>query len=467
MFTLRDKIHIKHGIGDFYAYLEQMKADLRDRLESDESYHKLNARAITGDQEAVAYFLNEIEKYMRTHPYTGEIPQPYRSASEALYQEWKGFGPAYQWFVDPKYAESSGMQIIGTRIFYNEGGEYKLSEYRFRSLERVEQLVRSLVTNDERVSINESNPEAELKMDDPLWPGRHIRLAIWKSPRVWEEYTTITARRQVIEYLSLQDQAGSGSIPHDAVPMLKSLARTFRNTIIAGPVDSGKSTFANTIVGEQLSASVRKLGVVMIEKHPESIIPYVFPQHRIIPVRAEDRDLMEIGVKSLRMDANVIYMTEMRNLEWRFFLWAASKGYDGIVGTYHTKDAQDIPYQAAVSVYTEHGGELKGYLIDALKSCELVFIMDDIHGKKRLVRVSEIVYDEQEQTVYANDLMRFNGEGWEYHAAVTDAMIRRMERKNPQAMRDFLHELKMLATRQPMKESPVIESIVSGKILRG
>lgn len=467
MFTLRDKIHIKHGIGDFYAYLEQMKADLRDRLESDESYHKLNVRAITGDQEAVAYFLNEIEKYMRTRPYTGEIPQPYRSVSEAFYQEWKGFGPAYRWFIDPQYAESSGMQIIGKRIFYKVGGEYKLSDHQFRSLERVEQLVRSLVTNDDRVSINESHPEAELKMDDPLWPGRHIRLAIWKSPRVWEEYTTITARRQVIEYLSLQDQAGAGSIPHDAVPMLRSLARTYRNTIIAGPVDSGKSTFANTIVGEQLVASPKKLGVVMIEKHPESIIPYVFPEHRIIPVRAEDSELMNIGVKSLRMDANIIYMTEMRNLEWRFFLWAASKGYDGIVGTYHTKDAQDIPYQAAISVYTENGGELKGYLIEAIKSCELVYIMDDIQDKKRLVRVSEIVYDEQNQTVYANDLMRWNGENWEYHDAVTDAMIRRMEKKNPQATRDFIHELKKLAARQPMKNSPINESIASRKVLQG
>jgi pilus assembly protein CpaF len=205
----------------------------------------------------------------------------------------------------------------------------------------------------------------------------------------------------------------------------------------------------------------------MIEKHPESIIPYVFPSHRIIPVRAEERDLMDVGVKSLRMDANIIYMTEMRNLEWDFFLWAGAKGFDGIVGTYHTKDAQDIPYQAAISVYTEKKGAVKGYLIEALKSCELIFIMDsDDQGKRRLVRVSEIVYDEKNQTVYSNDWMRYNGESWEYHDKVTPEMLRRMEKKNPQAARDFLRELKTLAARRPMKNSPVTESVVSRQVLQ-
>lgn len=465
-FTLRDKIRFRFGKDDFYEYLDQMKTDLRDQLEADESYHKLNERAIMGDPEAVAYFLNEIEKYMRTRPYAGKIPQAYRSASEALYQEWKGFGPAYHWFTDPKYASSSGMQIIGTRVFFKVGGKYKLTEHRFRNLERVEQLVRSLVTNDERIAISESNPEAELKMDDPLWPGRHIRLAVWKSPLVWDDYTTITARRQIIEHLTLQDQAGSGSIPNEAVLMLEKLAQTFRNIVIAGPVDSGKSTFANTIVGEQLASSKQRLGVVMIEKHPESIIPYVFPEHRIIPVRSEDRDLLDVGVKSLRMDANIIYMTEMRNLEWSFFLWAASKGYDGIIGTYHTKDAQDIPYQAAMSVYKENGGELKGHLMDAIKSCELIFIMDDYQGKKRLNRVSEIIYDETNQTVYANDLMRYTGEKWEYNDSISTSMLQRMEKNNMLATLSFMHELKSLAARSPMKE-PKTESVVSRKVLKG
>jgi len=469
IFTLRDKIRLEATSSqDFFDFVEKMKVDLRDVLETNSTYHDLNKRAIMGDPEAVSFFLNEIEKYLLVNPFSGEIPPAYRSVSEACFQEWKGFGPAFRWFSDPKYAESVGLQIVGTRIFIKRRGQYKLFEHSFRNLERVQQLVRGLMLNDERVKISESSPEAELKMDDPLWPGRFIRLAIWINPRVWDDFLTITCRRQIIEYLSLQDQSGTGSISHESVPMLRSLIQTRRNTVIAGPIESGKSTMANTVVGEQISSATDNPGVVMIEKHPESIIPFVFPKSRIIPVRASDSELMDVGVKTLRMDVNIVYLTEMRYLEWDFFLWAGAKGFDGIIGTYHTTDPEDIPYQAAVAVFTEKRGALKGYLIEALKSCELVLIMnsgDD--GKKRLERVSEIVYDEENQTVYSNDIMRWNSEKklWEYHDQVTPQLLRRMERKNPVATQSFLRELKRLAAKHPMRD-PVTESIMSRQVLR-
>ena len=469
IFTLRDKIRFEAaGTKNFYEFLDKMKGDLRDRLEGSKTYHELNDLAIMGDPKAVSFFLKEIEKYLQINPFSGEIPPVYRSPSEAFFQEWKGFGPAYRWFTDPRYAESVGMQIIGTRIFVKEKGFYFPFEYQFRNLDRVQQLIRGLMLNDERVDISESNPEAELKMNDPLWPGRFIRLAIWTNPRVWDEFPTITCRRQIIEYLTLEDQAGTGSIPHEAIPMLRQLIRTFRNTVIAGPIESGKSTFANTVVGEQISAAKQNLGVVMIEKHPESIIPYVFPGHRIIPVRAIDSELLDVGIKALRMDANIIYMTEMRNLEWNFFLWAGAKGFDGICGTFHTVDPEDIPYQAALSVNTERRGPIRAYLIEALRACELVFIMNSHEdGKKRLERVSEIIYDELERTVYSVDLMRWNDDlkRWQYHDGVSLDMIARMEKKNRSAAKAFMEELKRLSSSNPMN-NPRTESLISKQVLQ-
>jgi pilus assembly protein CpaF len=469
IFSLRDKIQLSSNSSqDFHDFLERMKKDLRMTLESNPTYHSLNDLAIMGDPVAVTFFLNEIEKYLRTNPFSGDIPAAYRTVSEALFHEWKGFGPAYRWFSDPKYAESVGLQIVGDKIFVKERGQYRLFEHRFSNADRVQRLVRGMNLNDEKVNVSESNPEAELKMNDPLWPGRFIRLAIWIKPRVWDDFLTITCRRQIIEYLSLQDQAGTGSIPHAAVTMLKHLVQTRRNTVIAGPIESGKSTFANTVVGEQISSATDNPGVVMIEKHPESIIPYVFPNCRIIPVRASESELMDVGIKSLRMDVNIVYMTEMRDKEWEFFLWSGAKGFDGIIGTFHTTDAQDIPYQAAMSVFTKKQGALKGYLIEALRSSELVFIMnsgDD--GKKRLERVSEIVYDEEKQTVYSNDLMRWNSDKqlWEYHDQLTPDMLQRMDRKNPQATQKFMDELKKLAAQHPM-QNPKTESVVSRQVLQ-
>ncbi|MCL6601478.1 MAG: Flp pilus assembly complex ATPase component TadA [Paenibacillus sp.] len=458
----------KPGKEDFNIFLQQMKRDMSIGLErEDEYYFELNAKALIGDPQAVSFFMNEIEKYLRKSPFSGKVPEAYQNAAEALFHEWKGFGPAYRWFTDRAYSESTGLQMIGRQIFYNHRGQFIAYPYEMPSLDRVEQLKRSLLKSDQNKKLNKDNPSVEFKMDDPLWPGRFIRLAIWVSPRVWEGFTTISLRRQVVEFLDLEDQAGTECIPAEAVELIRALAGTFRNTIIAGAVGSGKTTFANTIVGEQLLGSSSCMGVVMIEKHPESILPYQIKGHRIIPIQATNEELMEVGVESLRHDPNILYMTEMRYNEWEFYLWSGEKGYDGITGTFHTVDSEDIPYQGAFAVSTRIGGSLKGHLISALKSCELVFILESAQeGKKRLTRISEVFYDEEHNSVFANDLMRWEEgkSGWTYNNKLTEGLVTKMNKKDAANSRQFQKELERLATIKPM-ENPMKESLKSRIVL--
>ncbi|MFF2908743.1 ATPase, T2SS/T4P/T4SS family [Paenibacillus sp. NPDC057934] len=458
----------KPGKEDFYAFLQKMKNDMNAGLEREDDYYfQLNAKALIGDPQAVSYFMNEIEKYLRKTPFTGQVPEAYRTAAEALFHEWKGFGPAYRWFTDRAYSESTGLQMIGKQIFYNHKGQFVSYPYEMPSLDRVEQLKRSLLKSDPNKKLNKDHPSVEFKMDDPLWPGRFIRLAIWVSPRVWEGFTTISLRRQVVEFLDLDDQAGTECIPAEAVELIRALAGTFRNTIIAGAVGSGKTTFANTIVGEQLLGSSSCMGVVMIEKHPESTLPYQIKGHRIIPIQAANEELMEVGVESLRHDPNIVYMTEMRYNEWEFYLWSGEKGYDGITGTFHTVDSEDIPYQGAFAVSTRIGGSLEGHLISALKACELVFILESIpNGKKRLARISEVFYDEARNSVFANDLMRWDEERreWTYNDKLTEALMSKMLKKNATAAKILLKELGHLAGLKPMAQ-PLKESLKSRIVL--
>lgn len=473
-FSLKDTISKirKTSTDDFYEYLQKMKQYMRDEVEIVDEYNELSQKALLGDSQAISYFQNEIEKYVRKYPFQGDLPPAYENLIDGLFHEWKGFSNLHEWFFHRKYADSTDLQIIGQQAFYMKKGKFHLYPYQLPSLDRLDQLMRTLKRYDESVKVDRQKPSAELKMDDPLWPGRFIRIAIWIPPRVWDGFTTITLRRQVVEFLSLEEQAGTESIPFEALEMIISLIKCFRNKIIAGPVNSGKTTFANTIVGEQMLSATNALGVVMIEKHPESTLPYHIKGHRIVPVKAENSELMDVGIESLRHNPNIIYMTEMRYNEWEFFLWSGSKGYDGITGTFHTVDSEDIPYQGAFAVYTRVGGELKGHLISALQACELVFIMESVdvekESKKRLTRISEICFNEEEKTVYANDIMRYSPKKkrWEYNDQISPEFLQKCERKNPLATKKFLDEIKMLAKKYPMEESPLKESRRSQLILQ-
>jgi pilus assembly protein CpaF len=477
-FSIKQKVieNRKPTTDNFDIFLKEMKEQFKKQINfssdaaAEKLYYELNRKALVGEGEAVAFFYQEIEKYLRKFPFNGAIPTAYRSTIEGLFHEWKGFSTSYSWFTNVEYAESSGLQIIGQNIFYNNKGKFIPYEHRMPSLDRVDQLKRSLLTADDLASISKEKPTEEFKMNDPLWPGRFIRFALWVYPRTWEEFPTISARRQVIEYLSFEEQEGTGSIPHEALIFIRNLFLLNRNTIVAGPVGSGKTTLANTIVGEQLQRASEAnicLGCVMIERHPESVLPYHFPQHRIIPVMAKNEELMNVGIESLRHDPNILFMTEMRYHEWEFYIWAGSKGYDNIIGSFHTKDAEDIPYQAAQAVYTNVGGNLKGHLISALQSCELVVIMEsNPQGGKCVTRISEIVFDEIENNVYANDLMRFDvdTQSYTYYDGITDKMQLKMKIANASAFELMYSNLQSLHKKRPMKD-PIVVSKRSKVVL--
>lgn len=470
MFSLKERVvGFQKGSADFFQYVEQMNEHIKRKMEDDDALTNMAEKALLGEREAVLFSLGEIEKYVRQHPFTGNLPPEYRKLdiTGALFQEWIGYGPVFDWFTGRQYAESSQLQIVGKQVFFTEQGEYRTYPYSFSSPARAEKLQRALIRHDPSIKIDRMHPSAEFKMDDPLWPGRFIRVAIWIPERVWDGFMTMTFRRQITEYMTLEEQAGTEIIPFEAVPMLRALVKTYPNIIVSGPVNSGKTTFANTIVGEQLACAEQAVGVVMVEKHPESTLPFTVKGHRFIPIKAHEDELMDIGIQSLRHDPDVVFLTEMRYREWQFYNFAGEKGYRGLIGTYHTKEPEDIPFQGASAVHANQGGHLKAHLITSLKSCELVAVLEPLrHGKKKLVRLSEIRFEDNR--VFAYDWMRWNHDTttWEYASDISGALWERMNLKDQQAAYVFATELQNL-THKRENASPVTESKKSAALLGG
>lgn len=460
-FSLKDQLLSKtvRNSESFLPYIEKMGQSFDEAKIKDKDYYELNDKALRGDAEAVSYFYQELERYVRRNPFSGTVPPAYSTLTEGLFHEWKGFASAYPWITNRQYNNSSGLQIIGENIFYTHNGRFVPYPHKMSSLQRVEQLKRTLLSADDRAKADRDKPAEEFKINDPLWPGRFIRIALWVYPRTWEDFTTISMRRQIVEYLTYEEQAGTLSIPKQTIPLWHAISRLKLNTIVGGPVGSGKTTFANTYVGEQIKKASHSLGVVMIERHPESTLPYVISGHRIIPVQALHEELMTVGIEALRMDPDVLFMTEMRHNEWEFYIWAGSKGYDNIVGSFHTIDSEDIPYQGALAVYTMVGGSLKGHLMSALQSCKLVIIMAKLpNGEKRVTRISEIVYDELNNDIYANDWMRWNKitDTYSYNSAISESLRNKLMDQDPHATEEFLKVLTALEEKAPMRNPHVI-----------
>ncbi|MBJ6360497.1 ATPase, T2SS/T4P/T4SS family [Paenibacillus sp. GCM10012307] len=475
MYSLKNKVLFRGNRSeDFFSYVEKFRERFQKQIESDEQLLDLAQRALVGESTAVMTATKEIERQMREYPYSGRLPEAYQGmdVTSAIFQEWLGFSVAAPWLYDRQHMYSQKMQIIGKNISLAYRGEYHPYPHQFVSADRVDQLRRTLITHNPRVKLNQSHPSAEFKINDPLWPGRFIRIAVWISPRVWEGFTTITFRRQTVENMSLDDQAGSGLIGEEAIPLFRNLIACYPNLVVSGPVESGKTTKGNTLVLEQLLQAEFSLGVILIETHPESTLPLapIADKHRIIPIIASSEELMDVGIQSLRHDPDLIYMSEMRWSEWLFYNFAGEKGYRGLLGTYHTKESEDIPYQAAHAVYSQSGGNLKGHLMATLKSVEIVAVLEpQRYGKKKLMRLSEIRYDPNAKIqVVANDLVRYDDQmkKWFYNSDLSAALKARLSRVNPGCAKELFGIMERLAQQAPI-EDPIVPSMKCQVVLEG
>ena len=103
-------------------------------------------------------------------------------------------------------------------------------------------------------------------MDD----GTRIKVMI--PPRT--PMPVIVFRRFVVRNYSFENQVALKTIPKSDVQLYKDLARTHLNTVIAGQVESGKSTFLKSMYGARKSI----YSSILIENHPETYIWRDFPE---------------------------------------------------------------------------------------------------------------------------------------------------------------------------------------------
>jgi pilus assembly protein CpaF len=430
-----------------FNYFEQQYEKGEGTNSAAEQRIKLQHQAIIGDPKAVKYMKDEILDFLRSNNLTNTPhPQYYEDLTDAVFHELYGLGPLATW---QKYPQSQSAQIIGTRIYYDDGIK-QLRPERFESIARVEGVIRALTMKDPRSCINDYMPELEIDMFDGT------RVSVMIPPRVKQH--TITFRRFVVKNFSLAHQVELGTIPEEAVTVIRALSRTRPNTIIAGPIRSGKSTMMTTLKSERNPTDT----VVCIEKHFELAWSQYFPNQPIIEIQSMGDDLHKIFPYTLRQDPTWGALGEVREREAECALLLCERGSSGLLCTYHLTNPWNIPGQwARLTMQISPNRTYKSEVIRVAENIDIIFVMEELENSqyKRLTSIVEVVLHPLTLKVSTHEIMRYERkvDTWTYKCDLSPGLINKMRKYDANETASLITTLSTLAATKPIIGETIVD----------
>lgn len=399
-------------------------------------------QAIIGDEQAINYFLAEIENVLRNKNITSsEYPAYFDSLSHAIFHEVWGLSVLAKW---DKYPESEACAIRGKQLWIDIQGKF-IRQEDFESTAVVERIKRAFVIRREDSVINRENPELEIEKEDGS------RITMIQPPRSKENY--IMLRRFIVNNFTLEDQASRGTIPMADVPFYRALSKTMPNMIVAGRVRSAKSTFMTTLIGER---NPEHVGAVL-EKHFEVALTKHFPSRLFFEIQAKEGDLHKAIPRLLRMEHDYIVIGEIRSLEIEAYLISTERGERGALSTYHLTDVEQVVEQLARHALDEFPTRRFEIEVERIaRNLDIIITMasDRDRRRKRVIGVTEIIWDSETRTHSTHDLIRYSKlkDRYFYSSAITPRLLNLMADEDLEQTKILLHILKEREKESPMSE---------------
>lgn len=399
-------------------------------------------KALIGIPDHVNYFKDLVGKYLEDSGKTG-VPYPkwYSSLVDGVFHEVWGLAGISAWMDIP---ESSSAKIIGERIYYLIDGkmilqEQKISAQRFGALKKALLLLTP--------EIPQSSPNIEILMHS----GE--RVAFYGGTLTKSGQDIMVFRKYVVFNYTLEEQARRGTIPKEAVSMLKNLAKVGFNILFCGAVRTAKTTMLTTF---QLLEDPSLEGV-LIESNAEIPLHELMPETPIMQLVCDGDELSGITKQLMRSDGDYIICGEARDGNMLSLLVEiANRGTRHCKSTVHLSDVFDLPYDIANMIVNEKGGSLKHTIIKVAKSFHYVFefIQLSDRSKKRLKGIYEIRYDYITHKISINQICRYEleSDSWTFFYDIGDDKEAIAKEENYQAFLEYKKELKILAGKFPMEK---------------
>jgi pilus assembly protein CpaF len=429
----------------FHEKLQDPTLTEREKEERQQIEHK----ATLGDEEARNMLIDEINSFLRKNNLQHvKYPDMFPSLGRAIFEHIFGFKQFYKWSL---YPSSPSAKIVGKEMWFKIDGKFVKQEEEFDSIEDVYEIIRLFQQGNRNFRINEQNPQGEIDLAD----GTRVTLTI--PPRTL--LPTIVFRRFVVNKFSFEEQAKRQTIAKEDIRLFQILAQLRMNIVIAGHVESGKSTMLKTFYSER----PKDLVALLIEEHPETFLKRDFPDRLVHEFSIRDQDIHRVLRTILRFDHDYVIMQEVRGVEAEAAIDGASRGATGLLMTYHVTEPSKVVEQLAQHIIDVYPN--RRYVNEVRRVAQTLHLgitMKNMPGNvKKVTSVYEICYDYDEDKAWINYLIYFNpmSQQWEYNADISKQLYRHLMEENKELTNELIQILKKRAEEYPLS-IPAIQPIV-------
>lgn len=220
-------------------------------------------------------------------------------------------------------------------IFVEQDGNIFISEKRFLSKDKLEDIVQQMVAECNRV-VNESSPIVDARLKD----GSRVNVVL---PPIALNGPIVTIRKFPKDRITMGHLLAYEAINREAAEFLIRLVRARYNIFISGGTSSGKTTFLN-VLSDYIPQEER---IITIEDNAELQIKGL---PNLVRLEARNANLEgdgEISIRdlirsALRMRPDRIIVGEVRGEEAIDMLQAFNTGHDGSISTGHANSPKDM-----------------------------------------------------------------------------------------------------------------------------
>ena len=277
------------------------------------------------------------------------------------------------------------IMVNGTEeIFIEREGRVSKVDVRFESIEKLENVIQSIVSKVNR-TVNESSPIVDARLED----GSRVNVVL---PPIALNGPVLTIRKFPKAPMTIEQLIGSGSVSEEAALHLEGLVKAKYNIFICGGTGSGKTTLLN-VLSNFIPKDER---IITVEDSAELQIRSIKNLVRMEKRNPNTEGKGEVAIRdlirtSLRMRPERIIVGEVRGEEALDMLQAMNTGHDGSLSTGHANSAEDMIHRLATMVLSGAALPLEAIMQQIASAIEVIVHVSRLRDKsRRVVEITEI-----------------------------------------------------------------------------